>query len=67
MLLQCIIQNYIKNGKENEIIPFELLGWIKCTAKTAYNWVFNNILNNVHVEKNGVFHKLMKSLIKVLC
>ena len=50
-----IIQNYIKNGKENEIIPFELLGWIQCTAKTAYNWVFNNILNNVHVEKNGDF------------
>ena len=53
-----IIQNYIKNGKENEIIPFELLGWIQCTAKTAYNWVFNNILNNVHVEKNGDFSQI---------
>ena len=53
-----IIQNYIKNGKENEIIPFELLGWIKCTAKTAYNWVFNNIINNVHVEKNGDFSQI---------
>ena len=53
-----IIQNYIKNGKENEIIPFELLGWIQCTAKTAYNWVFNNIINNVHVEKNSDFSQI---------
>lgn len=55
-----IIKDYMKNGKENDIIPFYLLGWIRCTAKTAYGWVFNNILDNVHVESNGDFSQISK-------
>ena len=28
-----IIKNYKKEGKDNEIIPFELFGWIECINK----------------------------------
>lgn len=52
-----IIKEY-KNGKDNEFIPFELFGWIECITRTAYDWVFDNILNNVHVEKNGDFSQI---------
>ena len=53
-----IIKEYKKNGKDNEFIPFELFGWIECITRTAYDWVFDNILNNVHVEKNGDFSQI---------
>lgn len=53
-----IILSYMNNAKENEIIPFMLFGWIECTARTAYNWVFNNILNNVHMDYDGDFSQI---------
>ena len=31
---------------------------IECITRTAYDWVFNNILNNVHVEKDGDFSQI---------
>ena len=53
-----IIKNYKKEGKDKEIIPFNLFGWIECINKTAYDWVYNNILNNVHAEENGDFSQI---------
>ncbi len=55
-----IILNYKKLGKDKKVIPFELFGWIECINRTAYDWVFNNILNNVHVEKDGDFSQINK-------
>ena len=57
---KSIILNYKKLGKDNKVIPFELFGWIECINRTAYDWVFNNILNNVHVEKDGDFSQINK-------
>lgn len=54
------IQNMYVSGMENSILPFPLLGWIECTVKTAYGWVFNNILNNVFVECDGDFSQVEK-------
>lgn len=53
-----IIKDYMSNGMENDIIPFYLFGWVRCTAKTAYGWVFNNILNNVHIEADKDFSQI---------
>ena len=55
-----IILDYMKNGKEDDVLPFYLFGWIRCTAKTAYGWVFDNILDNVHVEDNRDFSQVSK-------
>ena len=53
-----LIKEYKQKGKDNEEIPFELFGWIECITRTAYDWVFNNILNNVHFEKDGDFSQI---------
>ena len=53
-----IIKEYKRKGKDDKCIPFELFGWIECITRTAYDWVYNNILNNVHVEKNGDFSQI---------
>ena len=53
-----IIKIYKSKGKDNDLIPFELFGWIECITRTAYDWVFDNILNNVHVEKDGDFSQI---------
>lgn len=45
-------------GRGNERMPFQLLGWIPGTANTDYQWVFDNILNNVHVEANKDFSQI---------
>ncbi len=55
-----IILQMMHNGQENQILPFDLLGWIHCTAATAYDWVFSDILNNVHTQKNGDFSQAKK-------
>ena len=53
-----IIKEYKEKGKDDEIIPFQLFGWVECITRTAYDWVYNNILNNVHVEKDGDFSQI---------
>ena len=53
-----IIKDYKEKGKDNEIIPFQLFGWVECITRTAYDWVYNNILDNVHVDKNGDFSQI---------
>lgn len=49
-----------KAGRGNEPMPFQLLGWIPGNANTDYQWVFDNILNNVHVEPEKDFSQLEK-------
>ena len=53
-----LIKKYKEQGKDDEIIPFELFGWLECITRTAYDWVYNNILNNVHYEKDGDFSQI---------
>lgn len=45
-------------GQGEQKMPFELLGWIPGTANTDYQWVFDNILNNVHVEPEKDFSQV---------
>ena len=33
---------------------------MSCVADTAYQWLFTNTLNNVHVEKDGDFSQAAK-------
>jgi len=53
-----IIKEYKEKNKDNEIIPFLLFGWFECITKTAYDWAFNNILDNIHADKNGDFSQI---------
>ena len=55
---KIIIKEYKEQGKDNEIIPFQLFGWVECITRTAYDWVYNNILDNVHADKDGDFSQI---------
>ena len=55
-----LIKEYKEQNKDNEIIPFLLFGWYQCTAKSAYDWVYNNILDNIHFDKDGDFSQINK-------
>lgn len=59
-LEKAIVKEYMANGRENEVLPFPLLGWIPGTAKMAYGWLFDNILNNVHVEADADFSQIQR-------
>ena len=52
-----LIKEYKKQKRDYELIPFLLFGWYECLTKTAYDWVYNNILDNIHYEKRVIFHK----------
>lgn len=47
-----------RQGNGNKRMSFNLLGWIPGTANTDYQWVFDNILNNVHVEPDKDFSQI---------
>lgn len=49
-----------KNGAGNKILPFYFMYWLRCTAHTAYQWLFEPTLRNVHVEKDGDFSQAEK-------
>jgi len=53
-----LIREYKEQKKDDEIIPFLLFGWYQCVTKSAYNWVYNNILDNIHYEKDGDFSQI---------
>ena len=42
-------------GRGGDMLPFQLMGWIPCIADTAYDWLFTDTLNNVHVEADKDF------------
>ncbi|WP_295730486.1 alpha/beta fold hydrolase [uncultured Limosilactobacillus sp.] len=52
------ILNQRQQGAGEKRMPFNLLGWIPGTADTDYQWVFDNILNNVHVEPEKDFSQV---------
>ena len=53
-----LIKEYKGQKKDDELIPFLLFGWYECTIKSAYDWVYNNILDNIHYEKDGDFSQI---------
>jgi alpha/beta superfamily hydrolase len=53
-----LIKEYKEQKKDDEIIPFLLFGWYKCNVKSAYDWIYNNILDNIHYEKDADFSQI---------
>ena len=50
-----IVRSYVEKGKGKDMLPFEFMGWVPCIADTAYDWLFTDTLNNVHVEPDKDF------------
>ncbi|WP_239689729.1 alpha/beta fold hydrolase [Rodentibacter caecimuris] len=49
------IRQHVENGQGETLLPFELFGWLPAQANTAYQWLYSDLLNNVHVEADGDF------------
>ena len=50
-----LICKFVERGDGEKILPFYFMGWLICTARTGYQWLFSEILDNVHLERNGNF------------
>ena len=55
-----IVRSMCENGRGKEMLPFEFMGWVPCIADTAYDWLFTDTLNNVHVEADKDFSQAGK-------
>ena len=53
-----IVLSQVNNGDGDKMLPFTLLGWIPCIANTAWQWLFTDTLNNVHVESDKDFSQV---------
>ena len=50
-----MVKDYVARGHGQKKLPFALMGWVPCVADTAYQWLFDDVLDNVHVEQDGDF------------
>lgn len=55
-----IVREMHESGRGNDMLPFQLMGWVPCEADTAYDWLFTDTLNNVHVEADKDFSQAAK-------
>lgn len=53
-----LVRRYVESGRGRELLPFPLLGWLPCLADTAYQWLYTDTLDNVHVEADGDFSQI---------
>ena len=52
------VRSMVESGKGKEMLQFEFMGWVPCIADTAYDWLFTDTLNNVHVESDKDFSQV---------
>lgn len=55
---RAMVADYLAHGRGQELLPFELLGWLPCVADTADQWLHSPILNNVHLEESKDFSQI---------
>ncbi|MBD5356818.1 MAG: alpha/beta hydrolase [Bacteroides sp.] len=53
-----IIRYFIDNGMEEKMLPFPFMGWAPMIARTAWQWLWRNPLDNVHSDPNGDFSEV---------
>ena len=52
---RAVVQGMVAAGRGGQMLPFELMGWVPCIASTAWDRLFSDELDNVHVEDDGDF------------
>lgn len=55
-----LVCQYVSDGRGQTMLPFDLLGWLPCLADTAYQWLYTDTLDNVHVEADRNFSQVEK-------
>lgn len=54
------IESRMNNGQGNEMLSYQMLGWLPAKVSTAYQWLHSPVIDNVHSGKNGDFSQLEK-------
>ena len=54
------IEEQVKRGDGDKMLPFPFMGWVECIANTAYDWYFSGLFNDVHTDRNGDFSQAEK-------
>ena len=52
-----VIRRMVNYKQGEKMLPFYFMGWVECTANTAYDWI-SGTLNNVHTEVDGDFSQV---------
>lgn len=47
------IRKMVQEGRGEQMLPFYFMGWVECVARTAWQWLFTNWLNNVHLSDDA--------------
>lgn len=47
------IRKMVQEGQGDQMLPFYFMGWVECVARTAWQWLFTNWLNNVHLSDDA--------------
>lgn len=47
------IRKMVAEGRGEQMLPFYFMGWVECLARTAWQWLFTNWLNNVHLTDDA--------------
>ncbi|TCT16467.1 alpha/beta hydrolase family protein [Bibersteinia trehalosi] len=55
---KAVVKQYVEQGLGQKVLPFELFGWLGGTAEMAYQWLFTDTLNNMHVEQERDFSQV---------
>lgn len=55
---KLVVKQLVESGKGKQILPFQLFGWLPCTADTADQWLNSTTLDNVHTRKNADFSQV---------
>jgi len=55
---KSIVAQFRENGRGQELLPFDFIGWLPCVADTAWQWLYSDTLNNVHVEADSNFSQV---------
>lgn len=52
------IEDKMSNGQGEEMLSYQMLGWLPAKVSTAYQWLHSPIIDNVHSGDNGDFSQL---------
>lgn len=52
------IEIKMNNGQGNEMLSYQMLGWLPAKVSTAYQWLHSPVIDNVHSGDNGDFSQL---------
>lgn len=53
-----IVDEYMSSGRDEEMLPFEMMGWAPMIARTGQQWLSFTPLDNCHIEADADYSVL---------